>query len=151
MKILQYAHFDVGSDIYSPDKITAELLVEPTRVIWRGTRSTEPLIPRTNLWQYRATGSGTVDELVRELLDVFEPLADKLARLTANDDSWIVIGFMRSFDDPDGIDEDEGPSDLPDHLVRLSGQHQLVGFHLDVDLMARLVALRCALDFDEYA
>jgi hypothetical protein len=151
MKILQYAHFDVASDIYSPDQITAELLVEPTRVSWRGTRSTEPLIPRTNLWRYRAKGTGTVDELVRELLAVFEPLAEQLARLTANDDSWLGVRFMRSFGDPDGIEEDEGPGDLPDHLVRVSGQHQLVGFHLDVDLMARLVALRCALDFDEYA
>jgi hypothetical protein len=34
--------------------------------------------------------------------------------------------------------------------VRLPGQHQLLGFHLDVDLMKRLVALSCSVDFDEY-
>lgn len=151
MKIRQYAHFDVGSDVFDPSQITAALLIEPTQVLWRGARSTEPMLPRTNLWQYRATGSGCIDDLVRELVDVFEPLADRLRHLTGDGAAWIVIRIMRSFDDPDGVEEDEGGDDLSENFVKVGGQHQLVGFHLDVALMARLVALDCALDFDEYA
>jgi hypothetical protein len=108
------------------------------------------VVPRSNLWKYVATGSGTVDNLVRELVDVFEPLSDRLRQLTADGASWIVIRIVRSFDDPDGVEDDDGGPDLPGNIVRLGGQHQLVGFHLDEQLMARLVALGCALDFDEY-
>jgi hypothetical protein len=57
---------------------------------------------------------------------------------------------MRSFDDPDGVEEDSGPPGLPEHLVKLSGQHQLLGLHFGVDLMRRLVALNCLVDVDEY-
>jgi len=150
MKIHQYAHFVVGSEAFDPDQITAVLGIKPSSVSWEGSRSSKPLIPRHNVWRYRAAGTGVLDELVRELLGVFEPVKAGLQELTACDASWIGISFMRSFDDPDGVDEDEGAPDLPDNLVRLSGQHQLLGFHLDTELMARLVALECSLDFDEY-
>lgn len=151
MKVRQYAHFDVGSDVFSPEDVTASLLLEPTKVSRRGSRSTEPMVPRTNLWRYKARSVGCVDDLVRELVDLFEPLRSQLTTLTANGASWIGISVMRSFDDPDGTEEDDGRSpDLPDNLVRVEGQHQLLGFHLDTELMARLVALGCSLDFDEY-
>ncbi len=150
VKIRQYAHFDISSDVFTPDQITGKLLIEPTTARQKGSRSAEPPIPRTNLWQYRAVGSGCVDDLIRELLDVFEPVQGSIRQLTANDASSIQIRFMRSFNDADGVEEDEGPADLPTNLVRVEGQHQLLGFHLDTQLMARLVALGCALDFDEY-
>jgi hypothetical protein len=151
MRITQYAHFVVASDVFDPDDITGTLLLEPTSVSWRGTRSTDPMIPRTNLWRYRARGEGTLDELVRELVDLFEPLGDQLLTLTAAKSTWISIAIFRSFDDPEGVEEDGGPDDLPPNLVRLEGQHQLVGFHLDPALMRRLVDMNCSIDADEYA
>jgi Domain of unknown function (DUF4279) len=151
MRISQYAHFLVGSDVFDPDDITGTLLLEPTSVSWRGTCSSDPMIPRSNLWQYRARGEGTIDELVRELVDVFEPLADKLAALTADHSTWISISVFRSFDGPEGVEEDSGPDDLPPNLIRLEGQHQLVGFHLEPALMRRLVDINCPIDVDEYA
>jgi hypothetical protein len=42
MRVLQYAHFDVGSEVFTPDEITAALNLEPTRVTRRGSRSTDP-------------------------------------------------------------------------------------------------------------
>ena len=151
MRIRQYAHFVVGSEKLDPDQITSALNVQPTGVSRRGSRTAEPPIPRFNLWRYRATSTGVLDELIRELLDLFEPRQRALQGLCVNDDgSWIEISFMRSFDDPEGVEEDDGPAELPDNLMRLEGQHQLLGFHLDTELMRRLVALDCALDFDEY-
>jgi hypothetical protein len=95
-----------------------------------------------------------VDDLVTELVDFFEPLADRLQMLLANEGLSIGISVMRSFDDSLGVEEDfsmlTGPSDLPEHLVKLPGQHQLLGLHLNVDLMRRLVALNCLVDVDEY-
>ncbi|MEO0494389.1 MAG: DUF4279 domain-containing protein [Actinomycetota bacterium] len=150
MKIRQYAHFDIASDLYDPDAITAALLIEPTTVSWKESKSTEPPIPRSHLWQYRATGDGCVDDLVRELLGVFLPLRSSIEGLTADGACRVEIRFMRSFGDSEGEEEDEGPDDLPDNLVRIPGQHQLLGFHLDTGLMAQLVSLGCSLDFDEY-
>lgn len=150
MRVHQYAHFTIGSDVFNPDQITAALLIEPTKTSWRGSRSTDPMIPRTNLWRYRASGETGVDDLIRELVALFEPLSDRLLALTTDEASWIEIGIMRSFDDPDGVEDDGGTGDLPENLVRLDGQHQLLGFHLDTELMSRLLALGCSLDFDEY-
>jgi Domain of unknown function (DUF4279) len=154
MRIRQYAHFIVESETLSPEQITAILLIEPTSVSRRGSRSTEPHIPRFNIWNYKARGEGRVDDLVTELVDFFEPLADRLQMLLANEGLSIGISVMRSFDDSLGVEEDfsmlTGPSDLPEHLVKLPGQHQLLGLHLNVDLMRRLVALNCLVDVDEY-
>ena len=150
MKIHQYAHFDVASDVYDPDAITAALLIEPTKVSWKESKSTDPPIPRSHLWQYRAKGDGSVDDLVRELLGVFIPLRTSIAELRTDGACRVEIRFMRSFGDPDGEEEDAGPEDLPSNLVRLPGQHQLLGFHLDTELMSQLVSLGCSLDFDEY-
>jgi Domain of unknown function (DUF4279) len=151
MRIRQYAHFIVESETLSPEQITAILLIEPS-VSRRGSRSTDPHIPRFNIWNYKARGEGRVDDLVTELVDFFEPLADRLQML-ANEGLSIGISVMRSFDDSLGVEEDfsmlTGPSDLPEHLVKLPGQHQLLGLHLDVELMRRLVALNCLLDVDE--
>jgi len=150
MKIYQYADFVVKSDSLSPDDITGALLLEPSSVSWRGARSKEPMMPRTNVWCRRAVGVGCVDDLVRELVELIEPRAAKLGSLTEDGVATATISLMRSFGDDDGVEEDEGDLGLPENLVRLPGQHQLLGFHLDVDLMKRLVALSCSVDFDEY-
>ncbi len=150
MKIRQYAHFFVQSDILSPEQITAVLLIEPTSVSRRGSRSTEPPIPKYNIWQYKAHGEGRVDDLVTELVELLEPMADRLRTLMANDRSSIGISVMRSFAGLHGVEEDSGPPGLPEHLVKMAGQHQLLGLHLGVDLMRRLVALNCLVDVDEY-
>ena len=108
MKIRQYAHFVVGSELFDPDQITAALRIQPTTVSWKGSRSSEPPIPRYNVWRYRAGAAGVLDDVVRELLGVFEPVKAALQELTIRDASWIEISFMRSFDDPEGIEEHKG-------------------------------------------
>jgi Domain of unknown function (DUF4279) len=140
----------VSSDVFDPDEITSRLFLEPAKVSRRGSRSVDPLIPVTNLWWYRASGTGSVDELVLELVELMESIADRLAELTAEGEASVGISIMRSFDDPHGVDENFGRADVPDNLEKLPGQHQLLGFHLDVDLMRRLAAFDCPIDCDEY-
>lgn len=149
MKIYQHADFLVRSESTSAKDVTAALGIQPTEVWVRGERSVEPVRPQTHGWSLRATGEGVIDELVLELLERIEPVAGKLAELTSGGEATATISFMRSFGDDEGIEDDEG-LELPGNLVRLPRQHQLLGFHLDVDLMRRLVALDCPLDFDEY-
>ena len=103
VRIRQYAHFDVGSEVITPEQVTGALLLEPTKISRRGSRSTDPMIPRINLWRYRALGQGCVDELIRELVDLFEPRRDQLVTLTTDESSWYGISIMRSLDDPTAL------------------------------------------------
>ena len=85
--------------------------------------------------------------MVGELLDRVEPLAEPLGALAGG--GAVVFGFqiVRSFDDPDGVEDDAA---WEGGLRRLSGQHQLLGFHFEVEVLQRLVALGASIDFDEY-
>jgi Domain of unknown function (DUF4279) len=150
MKIHQYAHLDIGSDVYDPDQITLRLGPEPTSVSWRGCRSNEPMIPKSNVWRFRASAIDRIDDLLTELIGALESVSGRLASLTAGDASWVGVSIMRSFDDRQGVEEELTPAGAPIGLVKLPGQHQLLGFHLDVALLARFVSLGCSLDFDEY-
>ncbi len=47
----------------------------------------------------------------------------------------------------DGVEEE---TVVHGDLVRMPGQHQLLGFSVEPELMLRLVTLRCGVDFDEY-
>ena len=96
-------------------------------------------------------GDGVIDSLVSELVEIFEPVAEKLHVLCEDDSTDALISIFRSFDSEDGVEEDESSGlDLPPNFVRLSGQHQLLGFHFDLALMKRLIALKCEVSFDEY-
>jgi len=147
VKIYQHAEFKVRSVSISADAITAALRIEPTRVWVRGERSSEPVLPQTHGWLLRASGSGLLDELVLELLDQIEPVAAQLSQLTSGGEATATISILRKLGFDDGVEENEGRLG---NMVRLPGQHQLLGFHLDVDMMRRLVDLNCPVDFDEY-
>jgi Domain of unknown function (DUF4279) len=149
MRISQYAYFAVYSNAFSPDQITTRLGLHPTGVSWRGSRSTDPMIPTTNIWRYKAQGTGRIDDLILELVDHFEPVAAELRSLTDGGECSTGINVVRKLDDPNGLEDDAG-HDIGGGLVKLPGQHQLLGFHLAIELMHRVVALGCSIDFDEY-
>lgn len=146
MTLLQYASFNVFSDVFDPDQITEVLALVPSRVSWRASRqSTEPVIPRSHIWSFRATGTGQADEQISQLLERFEPLAQQLEVLTVDGASTLSMSLVRYFDTADESEEilrrDDGS--------RFDGV-SIEGFHLDVLLLRRLVGLGCALDIDEY-
>jgi Domain of unknown function (DUF4279) len=149
MKIRQYAYFYVQSSVVDPGQINQQLPVAPTRVSWRGSRSSVPLIPRYHSCFYDATGDGRVDDLIRELVDRFEPFAEQLQMLAASN-TQCGISIVRRFDDPNGVEEEFPTEGIPEDLVKMAGQHHLLGFHLDAELLSRLVALGWSLDADEY-
>jgi hypothetical protein len=143
--LLQYASFSVLSDVFTPDQITEVLGVEPSRVSWRGSRSSEPFIPKTNIWSFRGTGTGQADEQIGQLLDRFEPMSEQLGFLTANDASTLAMTLVRYF----GTPEDSDAYLRRDQGRRFDGV-SIEGFHLDVSLLRRLAGIGCPLDVDEY-
>jgi len=154
MKIRQYAKFDVCSKILSPHRITEVLRVEPSRVSQLGSRQTSPPIPVFNVWTVSTASNGEVEAMVEELVDLVEQLADRLAALEALDPmlsdvdgSGYGITVVRYFNARDGVeDETVAPGDLE----KLPGQHHLLGFTIEPELMRRLARLRCRIAFGEY-
>jgi hypothetical protein len=58
------------------------------------------------------------------------------------------LQLVRFFDDEDGEEEELSPPDAP--LQKLSGQHQLLGWHLDRDSLGFLAHVGAEIDADEY-
>src|SRR3984893_3426357 len=108
MRIVQYAYFIVYSDVYHPDEISARLGVQPDSISWRASKSSDPPRPVTNMWQLNPKVSGTIDVMVEDLVDRLEPLGKQIGALTKRDASKIAINVVRRFDDPDGVDDDDG-------------------------------------------
>ena len=144
MTLLQYAAFTIYSDV-GPDRISEALGVEPDQVSWRGSRSTDPVLPVTNIWSVEAHGTTQADELVAELLDRLEPLTDRLAVLAADGARRLGISLVRYFDTPSGTAE----ALSRDTGGRFTGASP-EGFHLDLPLLTRMIAFGCDLDVDEY-
>ena len=130
----------------NPSEIAERLGVPFDDAMWQGSRQSDPLIPRTNRWWILAAPGQIVDDGIEELLARIAPVGDRLLELDRSGEAATVMQVVRSFDDEDGIDEDL--SDLGG-FRRLGGQHQLLGFHLDLKLMKRLVDLGLELDVDE--
>lgn len=147
VKIVQKAKFVVESATMDPDQIASELGMTFDGVHWPSVRQTDPPRGRNNSWVILEVSDRTVDEGIEELLDRIAPAADRLQELRRAGRADPHLSVVRKFDDEDGIDEDL--SDLGG-FRRLSGQHQLLGFHLDLGLLQRLVDLGCELDVDEY-
>lgn len=144
--LLQYASFDVFSDVFNPDQVSEVLGLRPSRVSWRGSRqSADPVIPRTNVWSFQASGVGHADDQIRQLLDRFEALADRLQTLTTGGASTCSISLVRYFDSAEASAE---------YLARDEGRRfdgvSITGFHLDLSLLRRLADLGWPLDVDEY-
>jgi hypothetical protein len=91
----------------------------------------------------------TVDQQVATVLSRLLPIARKIADLRKDfPDVDAVLQIVRTFDDPDGAEEDLTPSELG--YEKLAGQHQLLGWHLDHDVLNFLHLTGAELDVDEY-
>jgi hypothetical protein len=81
-------------------------------------------------------------------LDALAALATELRRTDAGSASLVVVRYLGT---PDGEEEDNGISYVAARrLERLPGQHQLLGWVLDLDVINLLHRTCAALDVDEY-
>jgi hypothetical protein len=105
--------------------------------------------PSAHSWQLICDKPGlTVDEQITELIVRLEPARAAIRDLTAGDGVAAVLQVVRYFNDESGEEEDLAPS--AKGMERVSGQHQLLGWHLDPDTLAFLADIRADFDVDEY-
>src|SRR4051794_27847726 len=148
MRISQYVYLALNSATLSADEMAARLEMPPDKTLTAGSRSAEPLPPGHTSWQAHADEPLPVDEQLAALLGRLEPIRAAIAALCARDDVSAVVQVVRYFDDPDG--QEEVLDETEDGMVKLSGQHQLLGWQLERVVLQFVVEVGAVFDVDEY-
>jgi hypothetical protein len=154
MRISQYAYFTVRSERTAAHHITGRLGIEPDEIQVRGSRSVVPVLPRYHAWEIVCRDRDLrIDEQIDRIVARLAPHADQIAALVAEidgpgDRSTATLQLVRYLDDDGGETEDLGPQD--GELVKIPGQHQLLGWHLDRRTLEFLCYIGADLDADEY-
>jgi hypothetical protein len=151
VRILQRTHFDIISADMPATEITERLGVEPDRIGVRASRSVDPPRPPVHSWEILCDAPGLcVDEQIDRVIGRLEPIVDSIGSLVeeleAQDRGYANLQVARFFDYP------EGEEDIGDYGVVEggSGQHQLLGWHLDRRVLEFLRLSHAELDVDEY-
>ncbi|MGW4379244.1 DUF4279 domain-containing protein [Kitasatospora sp. NPDC004531] len=144
MPVHQYAYFALFSPHVSADEMTSRLGIAPDEVSVRGSRLAEPrAIPVHHSWKAVCRDPGLcVDEQIARILDRLRPHAAGLAGLAgqlAADGGGAVLQVVRYFNDSDRAAAPARP-DAPN----------LLGWHLDREVLDFLTAVGAELDVDEY-
>lgn len=157
MRIKQRVYFRIWSQTTPASEVTARLGIEPDDFRVRGSQFEARPVPKGHQWSVNCDEPGLkVDDQIAKVVERLEPAAGKIAELVAElagDDppGFAVLQVVRYFDD-DGDEKDS------DHEIRLfdgtvlqslSGQHHLLGWHLDSRTIAFLQAVGAELDVDE--
>lgn len=153
VRIRQFVGFSLSSAVLSPEEITAELGLEPDRCLVRGSKRSDPPVPVGHVWEVRCDERGLrIDEQADRVFRRIRPHADSIRELIATSPVGAVLSICRDFEADDGeeelLAEVAGPDG--DTLTKLAGQHQLLGWHLDVAFLAFLVTVGADIDCDEY-
>lgn len=148
----QHASFVVQSDVRHPDEISELFQFEPDVSKAKGSSNKARQVPRTHLWEVKAEGtSAPVDAQIREIISRLGPIADRILRLVEDGTCKAVLRVSRHFNDPDGEEEHHDPIISGHGILRiLSGQHQLLGWLVDREIIDFLVATGAVITVDEY-
>jgi hypothetical protein len=150
MRIRQYASLSLSSSVLSADEITRRLGVEPDEVMVMASKRETPPTPAAHHWMVK-TNSGPVDEMTAELIARIRPVASDIRDLVSSSVVSAVIQVVRYFNDDAGDEEQFGEVKVDGQLLeKLLGQHQLLGFHLDAEVLGFLSETGIELDLDEY-
>jgi hypothetical protein len=146
LRIKQYVHFDVSSKQMTAVEMTERIGLEPDEIRVLGARRPHPRpVPAHHAWSVvcadRGRGFG-VGEQIATLVTRLAPVGDDLAALIRDlreregSAAGSQLSVARYFDASDG--------DLD------GGQHHLLGWHLDEEVIRFLARTRASLDVDEY-
>jgi hypothetical protein len=155
MRVRQYVYFSLRSDHMPAHEVAAQLGMEADEISVKASKRENPPVPRVHAWRVVCRDGGlTLDEQIDRVINRLEPFADEIAALAREIDASEGDGItgtlqvVRYFNDDGG--EEESPQPNGTDLVRLPGQHQLLGWHLDRRVLEFLHRTGAELDVDEY-
>lgn len=152
MLISQYAYFGLSSPDTSAAEMTAVLGVEPDEISVLGSRWDGPRPrPALHRWKIVCREPGmSVDQQVARIVERLAPYVDTIAALArrlgaeAGEGHSAVLEIVRKFN------HDKGQDRLADTPPELVDGPDLLGWHLDRDVLDFLHATGAVLDVDEY-
>lgn len=157
MRIRQYTYFGIGSEVMSAAEMSDRLGVLPDEYSVRGSTSThDPVLPRSHSWKVVCQEPGLrVDDQIRSVIGRLEPVVDRIAELVAElrqveSGRTTTLQVVRFFDHGEGEEDRPNPSGEELGLIKLDGQHFLLGWHLDKYVLEFLERTGAELDVDEY-
>ena len=149
MKIKQYVYFGISSEVLTAEEIGTRIGLVPDRITVRGSRIEDPPRPVRHKWELGCYEPGLdISELVARVLERLEPARTEIRELVHEDGVQAWLQIVRYFGAEDG--EEEVIDETPEGLVKLSGQHQLLGWHLHRDTLEFLNDVGAEIDADEY-
>jgi len=149
IQLKQYVYFAASSEVLSHQDIEALIGIKADRVIFWGERQheIEKSFPITNVWQIICDKNMCIDDQIAQVIERLKPVHDNLITLSNNEAVDMFLQVVRYFDDEDGQKE---IIDTSDGLTKLAGQHQLLGWHLDLEILEFLASIKADIDVDEY-
>lgn len=149
MKIKQYVYFGVSSEVLTAEVIAQRIGLAADRTHVRGSRSEDPPRPVRHKWELGSYEPGLdISAHVAAVLARLEPVRVEIRTLVGEGDVQAWLQLVRYFDAEDG--EEEMIDETPEGYVKLTGQHQLLGWHLHRDVLAFLCDVGAEIDADEY-
>ena len=149
MKIKQYVYFGISSELLTAEEITERIGLAPDKTTGRGSRTENPPRPARHKWELGSYGPGLdISDHVDRVLARVMPRRDAIRTLVDEGEAQAWLQLVRYFDVEDG--EEEIIDETPDGLVKLGGQHQLLGWHLNRAALAFLHDVGAEIDADEY-
>ncbi len=149
MQIKQYIYFGISSEVLTAEMIAARIGLAPDKTQTLGSRSVDPPRPRRHKWELGSYERGLdITAHVAVVLARLAPARDEIRALVREGNVQAWLQLVRNFDAADG--DEEIVEETPDGLVKLSGQHQLLGWHLHRDTLAFLYDVGAEVDADEY-
>lgn len=153
MCIRQFVGFSLFSTVISSEEIALKLGLEPDHFLVRGSKRSDPPVPVEHVWEVRCDEPELrIDEQADRVFQRIRPHTDSMRDLVATSPVGAILSIFRDFDADDGEDKALTESITPGGEVptKLAGQHQLLGWHLDAEILAFLVSVGADIDCDEY-
>jgi hypothetical protein len=152
MRMSQYVYFMLDSESMSSVEMADHLGMEPDEVRVRGSKQLHPVRPASHAWMIVCRTSGLdLDTLVATVLGRVAPAAPRVRELVDTNDVFATLQIVRYFDDENGQPEESVTVDEDGHSwEKMPGQHQMLGWALEADVLGLLVSMRATIDVDEY-
>ncbi len=136
MKLSQYTHFDVRSNILAPAELTRRIGVEPNMAVAKHSQSRGAVLrPKFHMWGVECRDPKlSVGQQIDQLVERLATARDAIRELTIDlNETFARLSVARYFGDEDGIGDSNG-----------------FGWYLSPEVLGFLAYVRADLDVDEY-